>query len=247
MDYISPELQEALIEEKVDIEDLSLNECSTILLNAAEGKPEVLYNILNDLSDLLFLRKLPEVHLALSLSEAQKNIATSLESTQGVFGYITGGLEGLHLSALLEGYSAMGVKGIMIGVEHPNYTSEKGRVPLFTMSEKMNLWKVLAPNNSIVFPIPKKPSDISPDSYYDFIANFLGLFGNEKIIYIGAPDDSAEVKIAHERRAYSPNHCLKLGYTFPVDASGEITIPVHVTDLLKSEIDMWKRLRGYIE
>lgn len=238
LENISVGQQEAITGETVIIDDLSLSECRTLLLNTAEGKPLLLHNTLIDLADLLLLRDKPTTQIALSLRDSRHHIQEKLDGNPGVFGYITGGLEGLYLQQLLQGYELMGISGFLIGLEHPNYTSDKGRYPLFTMSEKMNLWGFLAPNNSLIFPIPKRPINISPDDYYDFIASHLGCYGNDRIIIFGAPDDPSEIKEAHKRRASTPNHCLSLAVTFT-----RKQIPFHVTDMLDPQNNIWKQSR----
>jgi hypothetical protein len=238
LENISAQQQEALTSERVTIDALSLHECRALLLHTAEEKPLLFYNTLIDLADLLLLRDLPRTQIALSLKEAHQQISEILNETHGLFGYITGGLEGLYLQQLLHGYKLMGINGFFIGLEYPDYTSEKGRYPLFTMSEKINLWKVLAPNNSIVFPIPKRPTDIPPDTYYDYIASYLGCYKNDKIIMIGAPDDPSEIREAHRRRARTSNHCLSLGITFSTKQ-----MPIHVTNLLDPKNNIWEQSR----
>lgn len=176
-----------------------------------------------DCRELPLFRAESMVKVASSLYDTKANIELKLNESHGLAGYITGGLEGLHLQMILNGLEIDGINPLIMGVEEDSYVRKKGREPLFTTQEKLALWEKLAPDNSLIFVIPLRPDHINPDIYYDFISDYLGLFKNKRVIYLGATDDPPEVKSAHLRRAASPKHCLNFSMGQP---------PIHTSQLL---------------
>ena len=215
----------SLTKRRFDLEPLSQDVLVSVfdrVISSGELS-ELGQEFLVDCKELLWLRDAPNVLVASSLEEARDDVGLLLTEVPGRIGYITGGLEGLHLQILLNGLAATEIETFIIGLEEDSYVASKGREPLYTTNEKISLWEQLAPDKSVLFVIPQRPDFISPNDYYDWITQYLGLFRNEKIVYLGSKDDSPEILQAHQRRAASPNHCLNLSVGNP---------PLHTTELL---------------
>lgn len=58
--------------------------------------------------------------------------------------------------------------------------------------------------------MPLRPETISAEKYYDWITRVLGVWRNDRIIYMGSKDDPKEIKESHINRAASPQHILRL-------------------------------------
>lgn len=181
---------------------------------------------LTDCKEQLCMRSAPNVLIAGSLEEARDCASLLLTEVPNQIGYITGGLEGLHLEIALNALTATGIATFIIGLEEDSYILSKGRRPLFSTREKVSLWEQLAPDKSVLFVIPQKPDSVSPDDYYDWITQYLGLFRSKQIIYLGSKDDPMEVILAHQRRAASPKHCLNISVGHP--------LLLHTTEMLVS-------------
>lgn len=214
----------SLAKKRFDLEPLSQADLASVFDRASRRLNSLGQEFLIDLRELLWLRDAPNVRVASSLEEAKGGIARLLTETPGLIGYITGGLEGIHLQILLNGLIADGISTFIMGIEESSYSSTKGREPLYSTKEKVLLWLQFAPDKTILFVIPQRPDFLSPDDYYDWIAQYLGLFGNERIIYLGSKDDPQEIILAHQRRAASPANCWRLSLGKP---------PFHTSELLK--------------
>lgn len=214
----------SLTKRRFDLKPLSQDVLTGVFERViSSGKvSELGQELLVDCKELLWLRDAPNVLVASSLEEARDNVGLLLTEIPGRIGYITGGMEGLHLQILLNGLAATEVETFIIGVEEDSYSIAKGRKPPYSMEEKVSLWEQLAPDRSVLFVVPQRPEFVSPDNYHDWIAKYLGLFGNEQIVYLGSKDDSQEVVLAHQRRAASPRHCLNLSLGNP---------PIHTSEL----------------
>lgn len=177
-----------------------------------------------DCIELIQLGNASNVLVADSLEEARDYIGMVLTEMPDRIGYITGGLEGLHLQVLLHSLTGGSkVSSFIFGLETDSYIVSKGRGPLYTTNEKVSLWEQLAPDKSVLFIIPQRPGFISPDDYYDWIVQYLGLYRNKQVVYLGSKDDPQEVILAHQRRAASPAHCLQLSLG---------NLPLHTSELL---------------
>lgn len=139
---------------------------------------------ITDAEELLYLSDSREVEVSCSLKEAKASIKNVLSRQKYPFGYITGGLEGIHLHRLFDGLVVSGISAMILGLEESDYTNSKGRQPLYTTAEKMALWQKYAPSGSLVFVIPRRPDHISPNDYYDWITQYLGIWKNSKVIFL---------------------------------------------------------------
>ncbi len=214
-----------LTKQRFDLEPLSQAALTSVLDRViSSGKvSELGQELLIDCKELLWLRDAPNILVASSLEEVRDHVGLLLTEIPGRIGYITGGLEGLHLQILLNGLTATETETFIVGLEEDSYVASKGEEPLYTTNEKVSLWEQLAPDMSILFVIPKKPDGISSDDYYDWVTKYLGLFRNEQIVYLGSKDDPQEIVLAHQRRAASLAHCLNLSVGNP---------PLHTSELL---------------
>lgn len=214
-----------LAKKRFDLTPLSQTALTDVLDRASGSLNPLGQEIIADTRELFWLRDAPNVLVASSLEEARDYVGLLLTEAPGQVGYITGGLEGTHLQILLNGLTAdRRISTFVIGTEENIYTSKaKNRKPLYSTREKVSLWGQLAPDKSVLFVIPQRPDLVSPDDYYDWIAQYLGLFRNKRIIYLGSKDDSPEIILAHQRRAASPAHCLRLSLGNP---------PLHTSELL---------------
>lgn len=167
---------------------------------------------LRNFQSTLILKDSPKnVTFAPSLKTARMTISQNLNDGGGPYGYITGGLEGWHHTIFTDATEARGIRGCIVGLEQEEYIRKKGREPIFSFSEKASLWKNLAPEGSIIFPMPLRPESVSAGKYYDWIARVIGLWKNDRIIYMGSEDDPGYIKESHINRAASPQHILRLG------------------------------------
>ncbi|MBI3887495.1 hypothetical protein HY310_00310 [Candidatus Microgenomates bacterium] len=126
---------------------------------------------------------------------------------------------------MLDGLVICKLKTFIVGLEEEGYTLGKGRQPLLTFQQRMSLWSMIAPNQSVIFPIPPRPEQISADIYYDWISKTVGVYKNPRVVFVGSQDDPQQIKDAHFRRAFSSQHVLQTSIGIP---------PVHTTELLKS-------------
>jgi hypothetical protein len=154
--------------------------------------------IFEDAREWLWVRDPPTVIFARSLAEARTEVGCLLGKTRGAIGYITGGLESGFHHILLNGLVSDGVGTFVIGLEEDKYIAEKGRTPLFTTQEKVSWWRYLAPEGSVIFVVPSRPEELPPDKYYDWLAEYIGLYRNVRAVYVGSVDDPAEVRAAHQ-------------------------------------------------
>jgi hypothetical protein len=218
------EILDLLTKKIFDLPPLSQAALSNVLDIAKSRLNPLGQEILTDSGELFWLKDAPNVLVTGSLEEARSCIGMLLAKAPDKIGYITGGLEGIHLQIQLNGLTVDGtILTVIMGIEESGYSETKGRRPLFSMREKVSLWKQLAPDNSILFVIPQRPDFISPDDYYDWITQYLGVLKNIQIIYLGSKDDPPEIIQAHQRRAASQEHCLQLSLGAP---------PIHTTELL---------------
>ena len=216
----------SLAKKRFDLEPLSPVALTSVIDRVISGGRvnKLGQEYLVDCKEIRWLKNRPNTLIASSLEEARDYIGLLLTEVPNPIGYITGGLEGLHLQVLLNKLTAEGrISTFIVGLEEDSYVAAKGRAPLWTTREKLSLWEQLAPDSSILFVIPRRPDFISPDDYYDWLAQYLGLFKNKQIVYFGSKDDPQEVILAHQRRAASPAHCLHLSLGNP---------PRHTSDLL---------------
>jgi hypothetical protein len=141
-------------------------------------------------------------------------------------GYCTGVLDfGWHHFNVLHSIQyKYALDGIVIGLEDPSYKNKlfPGIDARVVMDHKIAFWHQVAPNNSIVFRIPPRPDNVTPDQYYDQLAVYLGVYQNSSVFYIGAPDDPESIHEARLRRAYSPEQYIR----------ARIAIGSHVSELL---------------
>lgn len=223
-----PEILNSLAQQRYSFELLSQTDLSHTLdhLISSDRLTRLGREFFVDIKELPLLRESSRVTFARSLVEARESTYQLLMETPGFVGYITGGLEGGFLQIMLNGLVAGGeLDTCIIGLEEEKYVASKGREPLFSTQEKTSLWMELAPDDSIVFVIPPRPEIISADDYYDWISEYLGIFRNNRVIYIGSRDDPPEVIAAHHRRAASPNHILHISVGKPL---------LHTSELLTS-------------
>ncbi len=224
-----PEILNSLVQQSYSFELLSQIDLSHILGHLiSSGRLTELgrefYIDIKELQEFPLLRDSPRVVFARSLAEARAATNQLLIEASGFVGYITGGLEGGFLQIMLNGLVAGGeIDTFIIGLEEEKYVASKGRGPLFSTQEKASLWMQLAPDNSVLFIIPPRPESMSPDDYYDWISEYLGVFKNGQVIYFESRDDPFEIIAAHLRRAASPNHILSVSLGEP---------PLHASELL---------------
>lgn len=221
-----PEVLNSLAQQRYSFELLSQADLSSVLdhLSSSGRLTGLGRESFIDIKELPLLMDSPHVVFARSLVEAREATNELLRETSGLVGYITGGLEGGFLQIMLNGLVAGGeINTCIIGLEEEGYVASKGRESLFSTQEKTSLWMEMAPDDSIVFVIPPRPEMISADDYYDWIAEYLGIFRNGQIVYLGSKDDSLEVFAAHIRRAASPKHVLRVSVGKP---------PRHTSELL---------------
>lgn len=175
--------------------------------------------------DALHLRR-PEwgIEIAHSLADARLKIFDHLARSERRMGYVTGGLEaGWHHHSLIDSLPIdPGVYGVAIGLEPDSYIEQKGREPIFDLQERVSLWHRVAPANSVIFTIPKRPDGVVADEYYDWLADQVGVLKNPRIVFIGGADDSMEVKEARRRRATSEKNIVEVNVGIP---------PMHTSDL----------------
>ena len=219
----SIEVLNLLAKKRFDLSPLPQAALTNVLYRTRANLNPLGQEILTDSKELLWLKDAPNVLTANSLAEARDCVGLLLTETPGTIGYITGGLEGIHLQTILNGLTTEGISTFIIGIEESCYSKTKGRNPLYSTEEKMSLWTQLAPERSVLFVIPLRPDFVSPDDYYDWIAQYLGIFRNKQIVYLGSKDDPPEIILAHQRRAASPKHCLNISFGNP---------PVHTSELL---------------
>lgn len=218
------EVLSSLAKKRFDLTPLSQAALTSVLDRASGSLNSLGQEFLTDSKELFWLRDAPNVLVAGSLEEARDCVGMLLTEVPGQVGYITGGLEGIHLQGLLNGLTAdRKISTFVLGIEESSYGEAKGRKPLYSTREKVLLWEQLAPDKSVLFVIPQRPDFVSPDDYYDWIAQYLGLFRNKQIVYLGSKDDSQEIILAHQRRAASPKHCLNVSLGIP---------PIHTIELL---------------
>jgi hypothetical protein len=224
------ELFDSLAKQRYEFELLSVSELAQVLRAIHPRLNELGRKSFIDVEELMYLQDPPEVTWAPSLEEAREATGRILE-TPGFVGYVTGALEmGPHhkmiLEMVLDGLSLRTywwMDTFVMGIEGEEYVREKGREPLFSLQEKISLWKRLAPDRSILFAVPPKPEVISANDYYDWIALYLGFFRHPKVYYFGSEDDSREIIEAHHHRAFSPSRVLHRSFGNP---------PIHTSDLL---------------
>lgn len=162
--YIASDMLLSLAKRRFDYKPLSKTDLTTVLNRViSSGRvTELGQEFLIDCRELQWLKDDPNILVASSLEETRDHIGCLLTETSGQIGYITGGMEGLHLHWLLNGLTATTadtaatVDTFIIGIEEGSYVVAKGRCPLFSTNEKVALWETLAPERSIIFVIPKK-------------------------------------------------------------------------------------------
>lgn len=213
------EILDSLAGKRFDFELLSQPELTVVLRKKiSSGELTKLgQDFLTDANELFWLRDAPRLCFARSLNVARAEVGRLLRQTSGNIGYITGGLEGLHLQRFLGGItiSNFGIETLVVGIEEDSYTRNKGREPLFSTREKVSLWAQLAPEGSVLFVVPQRPGSVSADEYYDWITRHLGLYKNEQVVFLGSKDDPPAIKEAHLRRAFSPQQVLSLSIGKP--------------------------------
>lgn len=219
------ELFDSLAKKRYEFELLSVPELTQVLRGIHPRLNELGRKSYIDVEELMYLLDPPEVTWASSLEEASEATGRILE-TPGFVGYVTGALEmGPHHKMILDGLTTYWwMNTFVMGIEGEEYVRAKGREPLFTLQEKISLWKRLAPDRSILFAVPPRPEGISADDYYDWLTLYLGFFQHPKVIYFGSRDDPREIVEAHHRRAFSPSRVLHRCFGDP---------PIHTSDLLK--------------
>lgn len=161
-----------------------------------------------------------------SVAGAKHLIEDRVQGAGRGVGYCTGGLDfGWHHFNVLHSIQyKYELDGIVIGLEDPSYKNKlfPGTDPRIVMDHKIAFWQQVAPSNSIVFRVPPRPENISPDDYYDQLADYLGIYQHPRAFYIGASDDPESIHEARLRRAYSPAHYIR----------ARIAIGSHVSELL---------------
>lgn len=219
-----PQVVERVAEIPTEVQHLTLDQVSGALkrLAISNNLTQLGRNFYGDIFDQLSLQPRRETWVAFSLKEARGKITELLAMIYGNVGYITGGLESRHHQILLDSLSVNRISAAIIGLEGDNYIRNKGRTPFLTYPERFSLWPLVAPNGSIIFPLPPKPDGIASDEWYDAITQYLGVWQNPQVVYIGSADDPSPIKSAHLRRAFSPRNVVHITLGLP---------PVHSSEL----------------